>query len=209
MQKDDDDKWRQEHEAGTAMKTTMMTMKCVARITTGLQWQDGDDDSRIVIRGHLRRGLEIGMLEMMTWTAGTSQHDGVDDDSTTVTIPLFPACSRYCLCKLVPSSIRCWVSEYDVETLNNSHPASVIRAAVYTACCAVVIFVHVANAMSSGHPTMSWGMKAIAPLWTVWWWFRVILTKVIELLQSLIFCQHLHLWQLWMTRPSRCELFLI
>ena len=44
--------------------------------------------------------------------------------------------------------------EYDVENIDNSPPASVIRATVYAACCAAVIFMHVANATSLGHPIM-------------------------------------------------------
>ena len=70
--------------------------------------------------------------------------------------------------------------EYDVETLDNCLPASVVRAAMYAAYCAGVIFVHVANATSFGHPTMSWRMKAIVPVQTVRWWVREILTKVLE-----------------------------
>ena len=38
--------------------------------------------------------------------------------------------------------------EYDVETLDNSPSASVIRTAVYAVCCAGVIFMHIANATS-------------------------------------------------------------
>ena len=84
--------------------------------------------------------------------------------------PLFPARSHYCLCNLAPWSVRCWVWCRNVRQFYSSFCDK--------GCC--VCLMHVANATSLGHSTMSWGMKAIVSEQTVRWWFHGALTKVVE-----------------------------
>ena len=80
-------------------------------------------------------------------------------ESKSDNISFEPQCTRVSFeeihCSLHVLAIVCetWhhdlsTAEYDVETLDNSPPASVIRAAVYAACCSGVIFTRVANATS-------------------------------------------------------------